>query len=312
MPKKEDTVLITGGLGQIGYHVFILLKDEYEVVIVDDLSNSKAEPPSEALFIQGKIEDEQIYESLPDIHYIIHCAAQINVERSSDNPVFDAQSNILGTINLLEYSRKIKVKKFVFISSAATYGEPQFLPITEDHPRNPISFYGLSKLTAENYCLLYSKLFQLPVTVLIPFNVYSTLQNENDPYSGVVFKFIKAASLNESLTIFGDGEQVRDFIHAKDVAHAIKLALTSSQVKAERINIGSGHPISINELASKILSFSRIKQDVVHVSPKIGDIYKSYCSIEKAKNLLNFCPRISLEEGLRELVEKFQKNKTKG
>ncbi|MHA2309122.1 MAG: NAD-dependent epimerase/dehydratase family protein, partial [Candidatus Heimdallarchaeaceae archaeon] len=248
MSEKKETVLITGGLGQIGYYAYLQLKEKYKICILDNMLDSKVNPPADVTFIKGDIRDQETYSLLPKIDNIIHCAAQISISKSTANPILDAETNILGTLNLLEFSRKKRVDRFVFISSAATYGNPQFLPITEDHPRNPLSPYGMSKLVAEKYVGLYSDLFDLNTINLVPFNIYSPLQKEDDPYAGVIFKFIKAIKNNKSPIIEGDGNQTRDFVHIKDITTAIELALKNKQITNRTINIGSGEPTTILEL----------------------------------------------------------------
>ncbi|MHA1816432.1 MAG: NAD-dependent epimerase/dehydratase family protein, partial [Candidatus Heimdallarchaeaceae archaeon] len=184
MPKHSETVLITGGLGQVGYYTYLLLRKQYNIYILDNLSSSKVEVPEDVTFIQNDVQNKESYEDLPYVDFIVHAAAQISISQSISNPIFDAKNNILGTLQLLEYAKKAKVKRFIHIGSAATYGEPEFLPITEDHPRNPKSPYGLSKLVAEKYVQLYSQLYNLETVVLIPFNIYSPLQHADDPYAG--------------------------------------------------------------------------------------------------------------------------------
>jgi len=300
MQSGKERVLITGGLGQIGYYSYLQLEKNYQICILDNMSNAKVSPPEDTLFIKGDIKDKEIYSSLPEIDYIIHCAAQISPEKSVEKPICDANVNILGTLQLLEYARKKDINKFLLLSSAATYGNPQFLPITEKHPRNPLSPYGISKLVAEKYTLLYADLYNLDTTVLLPFNVYSDLQNEDDPYAGVIFKFIKAIKNNEPPVIQGDGNQTRDFIHVKDVTRAIELALKRKGI-SKTINIGSGEPISILELANILIKFSKKELEPVFTESREGDIRESYTSTKTATSELSFTPKIKLEKGLQEL-----------
>jgi UDP-glucose 4-epimerase len=300
MNKGKERVLITGGLGQIGFYSYLQLKEDYQICILDNMSNAKVSPPEDALFIEGDIINEEIYGSLPKIDYVIHCAAQISPEKSVEKPIFDANINILGTLQLLEYARKKDIKKFLLLSSAATYGDPQFLPITENHPKNPISPYGISKLVSEKYTLLYADLYNLDTCVLLPFNVYSDLQKEDDPYAGVIFKFIKAIKNDKSPIIQGDGNQTRDFIHVKDVTRAIEIALKKKGT-GKTINIGSGEPISILELANLLIEISKKDLEPEFVKPREGDIRESYTSTKTAKSELNFTPTIKFEKGLKEL-----------
>ncbi len=304
MEQKGETVLITGGLGQVGYYVYLRLRDKYQIVIIDNKSNPKVDTPEDVLFFEEDIQNLTKIENLPKLDYIIHCAAQISSEKSVLNPIQDANINILGTLNLLELARGCKLKKFIHISSAATYGDPQFTPITEDHPKNPRSPYGVSKLTAEKYVQQYSSLYDLDTTVILPFNIYSPLQNEDDPYAGVIYKFIKRIKEGKSPLIEGDGLQTRDFMHAEDVAIAIELALNSQKSKGKVFNIGTGEVVTIKRLAEILISIGNQDLQIEHVDPRIGDIKESCASIELAKEILDFHPTIKLEEGLKDLYEK--------
>lgn len=303
MSEQKETVLVTGGLGQIGYYTYLQLKEKYQICILDNMLDSKVNPPADAIFIKGDIRDQETYSLLPKIEHIIHCAAQISISKSTANPISDAETNILGTLNLLEFSRKKDIDRFVFISSAATYGNPQFLPITEDHPRNPLSPYGMSKLVAEKYVDLYSDLFGLNTINIVPFNIYSPLQKEDDPYAGVIFKFIKAIKNNQSPIIEGDGKQTRDFVHVKDIATAIELALKNKHITNRTINIGSGEPTTILELANMLVQISGKELELVHKEPRDADIRESFTSLKLAKELLNYSPQIKLKDGLKDMYD---------
>lgn len=303
MDEKLGTILLTGGLGQLGYFTYLKLKHQYNICIVDDLSNAKVEPPEDVQFIKKRLPDEEIFEKLPDIDFIIHLAAQISIKKSIEKPIYDANSNIYGTLDLLEYARKKDIKKFIYISSAGTFGNPQYLPIDEKHPRTPISPYGLSKLVGENYVKMYDDLYGLNTVSLIPFNFYSPLQNENDPYAGVIFKFLTAVKCDSNLTIFGDGKQTRDFIHIKDVARALELALIT-KTSSKTFNIGSGKATSIVDLANMVLQISNKNLDITFQPAIKGEIKESYCSIERAAKELDFSPRISLHDGLKDMYGK--------
>ncbi len=301
MSLKQQTILITGGLGQIGHFLYSILKNSYQICILDNESEAKYNPPDDAFFLKGNILDDEIFAKLPAIDYIIHCAAQISINQSVNEPVFDAQNNILGTLKVLEFARKNNIKKFIYLSSAAVFGQPHFLPITEEHPRNPISPYGLSKYVGEKYVLLYSELFALNSIVLIPFNIYSPLLKEDDPYAGVLSKFISAVKQNLPPRIEGDGKQTRDFIHVKDLALAVKLALEKDTGENRVFNIGSGKAVSVEELAKLVIEISGKDLKPVYVEARIGDIKESYCSTEKVIRILDFKPTIQFEDGLKEL-----------
>ena len=301
MQSKRQAVLITGGLGQIGYYLYKELRNDYDLYILDNKSSSKFEPPEDVIFIEGDIKNSDIFSDLPRTDMVIHLAAQISIEKSTQSPLFDAEINILGTLNALEYALRHNIHKFVHISSAATFGHPEFLPITENHPKNPLSPYGLSKSVAENYVKLFSELYNLNTAVVIPFNLYSPIQDENDPYSGVIFKFIKQVRKGESPMIQGKGDQSRDFVHAKDAARAIKLVLEVENTENNVFNIASGTSITIKGLASLVIEISGKDLLPQYTETRLGDIKHSYASIERAKRELDFSPSISLREGLEEL-----------
>ncbi|RLG27636.1 epimerase, partial [Methanosarcinales archaeon] len=204
-------ILVTGGLGHLGTCLAERLSRGYEVTVLDNCSNhlENYELSDAIRVLKGDIRDyDTVKKALKNTDFIIHAAAQIDVERSIRDPIFDADNNINGALNLLEAARKHNnIKKFIYFSSAAIYGMPTYIPIDEKHPTDPISPYGLSKLTGERYSLLYHKLYNLPVVCIRPFNIYSERQNPDNPYSGVISKFIKQIQLDQPLTIFGDGEQ---------------------------------------------------------------------------------------------------------
>ncbi len=306
MSSERKTILITGGLGQIGYYLYEELKSQYNLCILDNKSSSKFEPPEDVIFIEGDIIDRAVFSQLPEIEFVIHLAAQISIEKSTQSPLFDAEINVMGTLNVLEHALKQKVQKFVYISSAATFGHPEFLPITEDHPRNPLSPYGLSKSVAEKYVKLFSELYDLNTAIVIPFNLYSPIQAEDDPYAGVIYKFIKQVKHGKPPVIQGKGDQSRDFVHVKDAAKAIKLVLEDVKGDVTVFNIGSGKPTTINDLAKLIIEISGKDLIPQYTDARLGDINHSYSSIDCAKRVLNYNPVISLKEGLEELYLKLQ------
>ncbi|MCE7739868.1 MAG: NAD-dependent epimerase/dehydratase family protein [Candidatus Heimdallarchaeota archaeon] len=306
MSSKRKTILITGGLGQIGYYLYEELKSHYNLCILDNKSTSKFEPPEDVIFIEGDIIDNEVFPKLPDLDYVIHLAAQISIEKSTQSPLFDAEINIMGTLNALEYALKQNIQKFVYISSAAIFGHPEFLPITEDHPRNPLSPYGLSKSVAEKYVKLFSELYNLNTAIVIPFNLYSPIIAEDDPYAGVIYKFIKQVKHGKPPVIQGKGDQSRDFVHVKDAAKAIKLVLEEVKGDVTVFNIGSGKSTTINDLAKLIIEISGKDLIPQYTEARLGDINHSYSSIDRAKRELNYNPVISLKEGLEELYLKLQ------
>lgn len=299
-------VLVTGGAGFIGSHIVEkLLEEKYEVIIVDNLiSGSKENIFVPSVFYQADINNPELEDVFlkEKPNYVIHQAAQVSVQSSIDDPYNDAIVNIMGTLNLLKLCVKYKVKKFVFASSAAVYGQPRYLPIDENHSTKPISFYGLSKLTSEMYIHLFSKVHDLEYCILRYANVFGPRQNAKGE-AGVISIFINRIMRNQQLDIYGDGNQTRDFIYVKDVAAGCIQALQNGE--NEIINLSSQTQTTIIELA-KILSRSRNLQPV-YLSAKKGDVPHSCLMNKQAKSKLNWSPAYSLLEGIEETIEYFLK-----
>jgi UDP-glucose 4-epimerase len=225
------------------------------------------------------------------------------VPDSIKNPLLVNKVNVIGTLNLLKASLDGDIKRFVQASSAAVYGETETLPISEDVILKPISPYAVSKIAAENYAQVFSRVYGLETVCLRYFNVYGPRQM-NNPYSGVITIFVNEILRNRPPKIFGDGKQTRDFVFVEDVVSAAILALTEKNAVGEIFNIASGKATIINKLVQileKIMGKKNLKP--VHKEPREGDIRHSYASIEKAKTLLGYEPMFSLEKGLKEIVQ---------
>jgi UDP-glucose 4-epimerase len=306
----RNKVLVTGGAGFIGSHVVDQLVNEgCEVMVLDDLSTGKLENIQTHLrsgkveLVKGDIRDASIVtKSLDGVSRVIHMAALDSVPLSVENPDLTFDINLLGTLNLLRSSIEQHVDRFVFVSSCAVFGDPVSLPVTEETRTNPISPYAESKLIGERYCLGFSERRLLHTVVLRFFNVYGPRQSVNN-YRGVVTSFIDRCRLKLPLIIYGDGSQKRDFINVKDVAEAILASAKSKSADGQVINIGSGEPTSINELAKTVIELAGGDSEVTYVMSRAGDIKDSYADISKAKKLLNFEPKVSLREGLQILLE---------
>jgi len=301
-------ILVTGSLGQLGSYLSKdIFEDGKEVIGLDNRINKLSDELDSINKITLKediCDDKIVNKILDDVDAVVHCAAQVSVEKSLENPRYDAENNIIGTINLLQAAvESSSVKRFIYISSAAIYGNPIELPISENHPLNPLSAYGLSKLTGEKYVNMFWQIHRLPTVVIRPFNIYSKRADPTSPYSGVISKFIGQVKANKPPIIEGDGNQTRDFIHAKDVVQMILLALEKKEAAGEVFNCGCGKPTSINELADIVIKASGKKFKPVYTKERKGDIKYSYADIKKAKNVLNFKPNVKLEEGLKELVD---------
>ncbi len=302
-------VLVTGGAGFIASHVVDLhVKNGYEVVVVDDLSTGRASNLNPAAkFYKVDIRSPQLAEVFekekPD--FVNHHAAQMNVRRSVAEPLFDADVNILGSINLIECAKKYEVKRIVYISTGgAVYGEPEYVPCDEAHPINPICQYGASKHTVEHYLYMYRVNYGLNYTVLRYPNVYGPRQ---DPHgeAGVVAIFTGQMLAGEQVVINGDGEQTRDFVYVGDCAQANLLAL-----KAENsdgiFNIGFSRGTSVNEIFSALKKATNYQPDPVYGLAKVGETRHIYLRADKARQVLGWKPTVSLEEGLGRTVDYFR------
>lgn len=306
-------VLVTGGAGFIGSHVVDeYLAEGYEVVVVDDLSTGRLSNLNPAAkFYQLDIRSPalgEIFESeRPD--YVNHHAAQMDVRRSVAEPIFDADVNILGSINLLECARKSQVKRFIYISTGgAVYGEPEYLPCDEAHPINPICQYGASKHTVEHYLYMYGENYGLDYVVLRYPNVYGPRQ---DPHgeAGVVAIFTGQMLAGDPVVINGDGEQQRDFVYVGDCARANLLA-TRTENRNTIYNLGFGRPTSVNEIFSALKSITNYRREPVFGPAKIGETRRIYLDATKAQQELGWTPTVTLEEGLGQTVAYFSRVET--
>jgi len=295
--------LITGGAGFIGSNIAIkLLEMGFEVRILDDLSSGyKSNVPEGAKFIEGSVVDGEVTKAAADgVDYIFHLAASVGNKRAIDNPISDATINVLGTLNVLEAARATGVKKLVYSSSAGIFGELKTIPIKEDHPRDPDSPYGVSKLAAEKDCLAYMKLYDIPVVCLRYFNVFGVHQRF-DAYGNVIPIFADRILKGIPITIFGDGEQTRDFVNAKDVAQAnIKSALSDA---TGVFNVGSASRITINHLAELMEKVSGVSVGIEYGPERPGDVRDSLADVSKAREAFGFNPSSDIESGLREYIE---------
>ncbi|MCP1354887.1 SDR family oxidoreductase [Aneurinibacillus migulanus] len=296
-------VLVTGGAGFIGSHIVDqALEAGYEVCIVDDLSTGKrGQVNPQASFYEMDIESldiERVFQAeRPD--FVIHQAAQSSVPVSVQNPVHDAKINIVGTINLLEAARKHGVRKVVYASSAAVYGEPQYMGIDEVHPKQPLSPYGISKYVPEFYLNAYHHLYGLNYTAFRYANVFGERQDPKGE-GGVVSIFVDRALAEEELTVFGDGQQTRDFVYVKDVARANIMALTSGD--NEIFNISTNEKTSINQLIALMNDALGTELKVRYDAPREGDILHSYLDNANAIEKLGWTPRYSLRQGLEKTL----------
>ena len=298
-------ILVTGGAGFIGSHVVDLyLAKGYEVVVLDDLSTGRRSNLNpQAKFYQIDIRSSEIRDVFaaekPD--YISHHAAQMDVRRSVAQPLFDADVNILGSINLIESAREFGVKHFVYISSGgAAYGEPERLPCDEEHPINPICQYGASKHTVEHYLYMYHVNYGLNYTVLRYPNVFGPRQNPEGE-AGVVAIFAGKMLADEPVIVNGDGEQTRDFVYVGDCAYANYLAVTIDH-QPGIYNLGWSRPTSINDIFFTLAKATGYNHPIQHGPSKVGETRHIYLDARKAARELGWAPTVTLEQGLEKTV----------
>jgi len=281
-----------------------LVRRGHVVTILDDLSSPANPYPPEANFVKGDLRDIGLVNILVNnADIVIHCAAQISISRSIEDPVFDAQNNIMGTLNLLNATRRVNVKRFVYFSSAATYGNPLRLPVDESHSQEPLSPYGTSKLSGEKYALMFHKAYGLSATSIRPFNIYSSRQDPSNPYSGVISKFIDNVCKGRSPIIFGDGSATRDFVSVHDVVDLVMLMLENDACIGKAFNCGTGNATRIDELANMIIDLYGIDIKPILEPERPGDIKDSFADISLAKNVLGYSPKVSLNDGLKEIKD---------
>lgn len=300
---KRKRVLVTGGAGFIGSNIVQALHGENEVLVLDDLTTGKREnlKGMDVELVSGSIRDaDKVRKVMEGVDYVFHHAAIASVPRSVDDPVSSNQVNVCGTLRVLMEARDAKVRKVVFASSSAIYGDaPSELKREDDLP-TPISPYAVTKMTGEMYCRNFWLNYRLPTCSLRYFNVYGPRQDPASDYAAVIPRFVSAAKAGKPLTIFGDGEQTRDFVFVNDVVQANILAATDETHHGEVFNVANQEKVTVNRLASLILRSLGRKEggNIVHQEERKGDVRHSLADISKARRMLGYAPAYDLQEGL--------------
>ncbi len=301
--------LVTGGAGFIGSNIAEeLVRMGEEVVVLDDLSTGNMSNIEAFLaditFIEGDIRDgERVARALDGVDYVLHQAALASVPRSIENPVLVHDVNVNGTITLLERSRVAGVKCLVYAASSSAYGDSETLPKNEKMQPRPLSPYAASKLVGEHYCSVYSNVYGLPTVSLRYFNVFGPRQDPTSQYAAVVPIFISRLLEGGGATIYGDGEQSRDFTYVRNVVDANLLAARSGKAGGQMVNIACGSRYTVNELYDRIRAILGGGEDPVYEEPRPGDVKHSQADVTKARELFGFSCSVSFEEGLEKTVE---------
>ncbi|MGH3082779.1 MAG: NAD-dependent epimerase/dehydratase family protein [Gaiellaceae bacterium] len=300
--------LVTGGAGFVGGAVARrLVESGMEVSVLDDLSNGRRETvPTGATLVHGSVTDFDTVRNLIAGHSLIFHLAARGIVASTRNPREDFESNVVGTLNVLLAARDLGIERLVYSSSASIYGNPRTVPINEDDVLVPLSPYAASKLSGELYCLAFYESYGVPVAVVRYSNVYGPCQFPENPYSGVVTKFMACAVARRPMSIHGDGQQTRDFTFIDDAVDATLVAGEHPRAEGEVFNVGTGIETSVTELARAIGSVIDVRTEVEHIDCRdVDNIRRRVMNIEKIRRMLRWSPQTTLEAGLQRTSASF-------
>lgn len=306
-----EKVLITGGAGFIGSHTAdLLMQNGVAVRVLDNLSSGFRSnlPEQHALleFVEGDIRDKaKVNECMQGVSHCLHLAAQVSVVASLEDPEFSAQQNIVGFVNVIEAVKNHAVKRLVYASSAAIYGDPTTIPLPEDIAKTQLSPYGLEKQVNEQYADLYKYLYKVSALGQRFFNVFGPRQDPKSPYAGVIALFVDRISEAKPLTVFGDGEQTRDFIYVGDVARANVAALQNENVEGA-CNIATGSKTSLLDLIRVLSEITGKNSEITFDAPREGDIVHSQAITSKLNKELGITAKTTLKQGLEKLIASVQ------
>ena len=315
----KERYLVTGGAGFIGSNIVeALLREKHRVRVLDNLSTGKREnlafaedlckEADQLELLEGDIRDyDTCRAAVRGVDYVIHQAALPSVPRSVEDPVTSNAVNVTGTLNLLWTAKEAGAKRFVYASSSSVYGNAPTLPKHEAMKPGPLSPYAVGKLTGEYYCMNFFSLYGFETVALRYFNVFGPRQDPESQYAAVIPKFITALDEGRSPTIYGDGEQSRDFTFVKNVVEVNLLAARATGLTQRIFNVACGERVTLNELLEQLQKLCGTEIEPVFEASRAGDVKHSLADIELAKEELGFTPRFSLEEGLAETVKWYLK-----
>ena len=304
-------VLITGGAGFIGSHLTDRLLDAgLEVRVLDNLSTGKRKnlPANSSLeFIEGDIRDAQtVNRCVEGVAAVVHLAAVASVQASIDQPMETHRTNFDGTLNLLEAARVRGVKRLLYASSAAIYGDAATVPVSEATVPSPLSPYAVDKLSGEYYLRYYFTQFGLATTAFRFFNIYGPRQDPASPYSGVISIFVDRMRRDQPVTVFGEGSQTRDFFYVADLAELLARAVRGSEGVGGVFNVGTGTRHSLLQLLSQLEKLSGKRIEKNHAPPRPGDIQHSCADVSRLKRIFGSLPVTPFDEGLKKLLESME------
>lgn len=300
--------LVTGGAGFIGSHLTeeIVRRGE-RVRVVDSLVTGKRQNLAHIAgvdFIEGDLADLDVARRAVDrVDFVLHQAAIPSVPRSVEDPITSNRANIDASLNVLLAARDARVKRLVHAGSSSVYGDAPTLPKVETMPAAPLSPYALQKLVAEQYCQMFTRLYGLETVTIRYFNVFGPRQDPSSPYSGVISLFISALCEGRQPTIYGDGEQTRDFTYVTNVVEGVLRACHAPAASAEVINIATGGRISLNQLFRTVRELVGARVEPLYAAPRPGDVRDSQADIQQARRLLGYEPTVGFDEGLKKTVE---------
>jgi nucleoside-diphosphate-sugar epimerase len=300
--------LVTGGAGFIGSHLACELARRGERVrVVDNLSTGKRknlDVVAGAEFVEGDLADLDVARrAVQGVDHVLHQAAIPSVPRSVNDPITSNRSNIDATLNILVAARDAGVKRLVYAGSSSAYGDTPTLPKHEDMAASPLSPYALQKLVGEQYCRMFTRLYGFETVTIRYFNVFGPRQDPSSPYSGVISLFISALVDGRRPTIYGDGEQTRDFTYVANVVDGVLRACQAPGAAGETINVATGGRISLNQLFAELLALTAASVDPIYADPRPGDVKHSQADISKARRLLGYEPHVPFGEGLKKTLE---------